>query len=806
MSQISLEQRTLKSLEWERLRQYLAAESSCAWSRELCRALEPSTERLVIEELLNETTEALELFRAGFDLAQENLPDLRDVLPRLLTGSTLAAAELLDLRKMLKLARRTKTFLHAAMQAEEGRTGDENSYPCMRRIDSQLYSLEELVTDIEQVIDEYGSIRDDASPQLRGLRKEVHRLTNEVREELQRLINSSTVSKCLQEPIYTQRGGRYVLPVNASMRRSVEGIVHDSSASGLTVFVEPVAVVELTNRIRIKESEIEREIERLLSALCSKARVKHEQLQSSFVGSVELDFIVARARLAHKYEGVRPLLEQEPVMRLERARHPLLVLQSAGKGGVVPNDIELGVGELRTLVITGPNTGGKTVFLKTAGLHCLMVRAGLLLPAREGSSIGIFDQVFADIGDEQSLEQNLSTFSSHMGTIIEITRRSSGGTLVLLDEIGAGTDPREGVVLARVILSQLKRSGALTLCSTHYGELKTLAHSQTGFSNASMEFDDSSLRPTYRLQPGVPGNSHALEIAKRLGLPDELADEAASILISERPAYAIAIEELERRTRALAALENALTEKQEALDQQSQLMLKRQQELEKQIVAARDRAATSFDDDYRTAKKLISELTASLQKEPSLNRAQKAREQLEQVRNELGWNKPAKEAEKPGFSEGQNVRIRSLNQRGVIESLQDGHVEVRVGGMRVKVLLSDIESSSAPPRRETSRRERVQMAVAGRTISPGAAPSFIRSDRNTIDLRGKRVDEAMPLAERFLDTCYLEHISPVMIIHGHGTGAIKGAVRDFLRDCSYKLTHRSGDPHEGGDGVTVISF
>lgn len=772
----------------------------------MCLALEPSIDRLVIEELLDETTEALELFRAGFDLAQENLPDLRDVLPRLLAGSTLASGELLDLRKTLKLTRRTKTFLRAAMESIEGRTGDENSYPCMRRINEQLHPLEDLVSDIEHVIDEDGAIKDDASPQLRGLRREVHRLTQEVREELQRIINSSTLSKCLQEPIYTQRSGRYVLPVNASMRRSIEGIVHDSSASGLTVFVEPVAVVELTNRIRLKESEIEREIERLLSGLSTKARNKHEQLQSSFVGAVELDFVVARARLAHKYEGIRPLVEQEPVLRLERARHPLLVLQSAGKGGVVPNDIELGVGELRTLVITGPNTGGKTVFLKTAGLHCLMVRAGLLLPAREGSSIGIFLQVFADIGDEQSLEQNLSTFSSHMGTIIDITRRSCDGTLVLLDEIGAGTDPREGVVLARVILSQLKRSGALTLCSTHYGDLKTLAHSETGFANASMEFDDTSLRPTYRLQSGVPGNSHALEIARRLGLPEALADEAASILVSERPEYEVAIEELERRTRVLAELESALTAKQEELDQQSQLMVEKRLELEQQIAAARDRAATTFDDDYRAAKKLISELTASLQKEPSLNRAQKAREQLEQVRNELGWNKQIQDIVKPGFSEGQNVKIRSLNQRGVIESLQDGHVEVRVGAMRVKVLISDIESSSAPPRRETSRRERVSMAVAGRAIQAGAAPAFIRSDRNTIDLRGKRVDEAMPLVERFLDTCYLEHVSPLMIIHGHGTGAMKGAVREFLRDCSYKLTHRSGDTHEGGDGVTVISF
>lgn len=805
MSQLTLEYRTLKSLEWERLRQYLAAEASCVWSKQLSLALEPQNEPAVVELLLNETSEGLAFLRDGVELSVENLPELRDTLPRIQAGASLSSSELLDVRQMLKLSRRIKTALRAALEADAGKTGDESGYPCMRAIAGRLHALEDVVRQIENVIDEDGSVKDEASPHLRGLRKDVHRLSQEVRDELQKIINSSTLSKCLQEPIYTQRNGRYVLPVNASMRRSIEGIVHDSSASGLTVFVEPVSVVELTNRIRLKESEIEREIERLLWELSEKVRAHQVEIEGSYVALVDFDCIIARARLAHKYEGIRPLIESSAVIRLERARHPLLVLQSGGRGGVVPNDIELGANGLSTMVITGPNTGGKTVYLKTAGLHALMVRAGLLLPAREGSSIGIFTQVFADIGDEQSLEQNLSTFSSHMSTIIEITRRSGTATLVLLDEIGAGTDPKEGVVLGRVILSRLKHSGALTLCSTHYGELKTLAHSESGFANASMEFDDKSLRPTYRMLPGVPGNSHALEIARRLGLPDELVEEAAAILLAERPAYEIAIEELERRTRVLADLEDSLRNQKEQLDQQSAQVTLRKEELERQIAAAKDRASTAFDEEYRRAKKMIGELTANLQKEPSLHRAQKAREKMEQLRQELGWNQ-VEEPTGPQFKEGQNVRIRSLNQRGVIEAVLDGQAEVRVGAMRVKVAIADLEVSGAPPRRETSRRERVHMALAGRSVAPSAAPAFIRTERNTIDLRGKRVDEAMPMVERFLDTCYLEHITPLMIIHGHGTGAIKGAVRDFLRACSYNLSHRPGDTHEGGDGVTVVSF
>lgn len=772
----------------------------------MCQSLEPFTERVIIESLLDETAEALKLFRAGLDLSQENLIDLREILPRLLAGSALSPYELLAIRTTLKHSRRTRVALNAFVEAELGKTGAHLApFPRVQEIGSNLHSVDDLVSSIESVVEDDGRIKDDASPALRGLRKDVLRLSHEVKDELQKIINSPTLSKCLQEPIYTQRNGRYVLPVTAAQRRSIEGIVHDSSASGLTVYIEPLPVVELTNRIRLKESEIEWEIERLLSELSQKARAKHPQIDSSFRALIELDFIGARAKLSDRYEGIRPVLADIPVLELDNARHPLLVLQSGPDARVVPNNIHLGA-ELRTLVITGPNTGGKTVFLKTAGLQALMVRAGLLIPAREGSRIGIFSRVFADIGDEQSLEQNLSTFSSHMGTIIEITNRSAEGTLVLLDEIGAGTDPREGVVLARVILSRLRDSGALTLCSTHYGDLKTLAHSTSGFSNASMEFDQRSLRPTYRMQSGVPGNSHALEIARRLGLPEELADEAEYILQSEKPEFEIAIEELERRARAMDEQEKAIKAKEEHMSRLMEEMQLKKEQVEQQLQLARERAKNAFDDEYRSAKKVISEMTANLQRDPSLPAAQQAREKLEKLRQDLGWNQPQTSAEAPRFKEGQTVKIRSLNQRGVIEGIQDGHLEVRVGAMRVKVSITDVEESGAVPRRSSSHRDHVRMATAGRSVAPSSAPIFVRTDRNTLDLRGKRVDEALSLVEKFVDTAYLEHISPIMIIHGHGTGALKSVVRDFLRDCSYRISHRAGETHEGGDGVTVVSF
>lgn len=772
----------------------------------MCYQLEPHTERVLIETLLEETEEGLRLYRDGLDLAQENLVDLSDILPRLQTGATLGPQELLAVRMTLRLSRKTRTSLNAFVDAEIGKSGTHIvPFPQIQALAANLHSVDELVNAITAVIEDDGSIKDDASPQLRTLRKDVLRLSQDVKDELLKIINSPTLSKCLQEPIYTHRNGRYVLPVTAAMRRSIEGIVHDSSASGLTVYIEPLVAVELTNRIRIKESEIEWEIERLLMELSQKARARQQEIDTTHTTLVELDFIAARARLADKYDGVKPQLEQSAVLQLTKARHPLLVLQSQKPGLVVPNDINLG-DDLRTLVITGPNTGGKTVFLKTAGLHALMVRAGLLLPVDPGSRIGIFSKVFADIGDEQSLEQNLSTFSSHMGTIIDITNGASESTLVLLDEIGAGTDPREGVVLARVILSQLKRSGALTLCSTHYGDLKTLAHSESGFANASMEFDDRSLRPTYRLQCGVPGNSHALEIARRLGLPEELVEEASAILLSEKPEYEIAIEALEQRKLEIAEREAALKDKEARIERTAQEMSTKQEQIEHHLALARERARNAFDEDYKSAKSQIKELTANLQKDPTLARAQKAREDLEKLRDELGWNMPEPDLSAPLFVEGQAVKIRSLNQRGTIDAVHDDHVEVRVGAMRVKVSVNDLETSGAIPVRTSSPAQRVRAVIAGRSVAAGSAPIFVRTERNTLDLRGKRLNEAGSVIEKFVDTAYLEHVSPVMIIHGHGTGALKSAVRDFLRDCSYNISYRPGETHEGGDGVTVISF
>lgn len=768
----------------------------------MCLALEPETESELIKLQLEEVEEAHRLLNDNVDLAQIDLPDLRGHLSRLASGASLSASELLGLKRFLGMSFRLRTFLNALKPDE---------YPVMCSFVPKLHVLRELEESIDKVIDESAAILDEASPALFKYRADLRRLTARIKEELLRIINSTSLSKCLQELIYTQRNGRYVLPVNASHRQSIEGIVHDSSASGLTVYVEPLAVVELTNRIRLIEVEIEREIDRLLLELSNKARAHLEKIDQSFVAAVESNFIWARALLAKKYGGQPVTISENGSLRLLQARHPLLILQNAKIDAVVPNDIILG-GDLRTLVITGPNTGGKTVLLKTAGLLSLMLRAGLLLPVAPSSEAAILPKVIADIGDEQSLEQNLSTFSSHMGSIIDIVGSASQGSLVLLDEIGAGTDPKEGVVLARVILAELKRSGALTICSTHFGDLKTLAHQENGFLNASMEFDENTLVPTYRLRSGIPGNSRALDIARRLGLPNHLVCEAEEILLSGRQDFEIKIEEMESRLEALLKKEQAFDHKEKELKLLEETWQTKKEALEAEIKKFKEEAASSFHDELRRAKKIVSELTANLQKEPSLAKAQQAQKRLSDLKEELGWLEPPDTGDKGNLQCGQQVRIISLNQIGVIEAIlqqpsasDKGLAAVLVGRMKIKVSLADLELLKTVNKTAKSDQKQKPKRHVAKSV-PQNEHCFVPGESNTLDLRGKRVEEALTEVEQFVDQCYRLQLSPLMIIHGHGTGALKAAVRDYLSTCSYEAKSRPGESYEGGDGVTIVHF
>lgn len=823
---MDIESRTKRSLEWERLKTYLAAESASTWSRELCLDLELHTEPAVIELLLAETHEALAMLSAGFGLSQAGLPELREVIARLRTGAQLGASELLDVRKMLTLAGRTRSRVSSL---------SKDDFPRLTEFVPQIFPHQELVDAIDTVFDEAGNIRDDASPLLNSLRREVQRLNNQSREELSKIINSSTLSKALQEPIYTQRNGRYVLPVQASSRQVIQGIVHDSSASGLTVYVEPMAVVELTNKVRLKESEIEREIDRLLSELTARIFGSAEEIDRTNQTLAEIDFIAARALLGQKYLGIKPELSTDGKLHLKAARHPLLVLQNLNtKNPVVANDVMLD-DDVRTLVITGPNTGGKTVYLKTMGLLSMMVRAGLLLPCEPGSTVVVFHKIFADIGDEQSIEQSLSTFSSHMTNIIEIINRSDHKTLALLDEVGAGTDPREGAILARVILEHLNTVGARTISTTHYGELKTLAYTTTGFINGSFEFDEATLSPTYRLRIGVPGSSKAITIAARLGMKRELIDAAQGHLTSDRSDIQSMIEELEARLAALDKAEQAL--KQRELDQSAREadLESARENLQRDREKLRAGVADKMQQELEEARQLVRSLIADLQKAPSIAKAQRLQKDLEVIRQDLGWlEPPAKLEGVDALAVGQTVKVRSLNQKAVIEDLPedrlaaDAQATVRAGAFKIKVPVADLQplqgggTQGSPKAHGTgSGAHRTSARTKFKTASPlrkaeqttrvsssgaGELDVFVRTTRNTLDLRGQRVEEALQNLESFIDASFLEHVSPVMVIHGHGTGAVRAAVRKFLAESPYGASFRPGETYEGGDGVTVVQF
>lgn len=806
--------RSLRALEWERLKDYLAAEALTGWGQDLCLALEPLSDTSLIEQSLDETAEASSLIQSRAELPVKAVPDLRETLARLAAGADLSALELLDIKAVAVASRQ----VHASLARL-----DKDSFPRLTSFMPSLYVLESLIAAIDEAVEEGGAVKDSASRRLGQLRREMRATDGQIRNELARIIHSATLSKALKEPLYTQRNGRYVLPVAASMRHVIPGIVHDSSASGLTVYVEPMAVIELANRMRLIEAEIDQEIAAILKAISRAAQRQSEKIQSSFEALVQLDFILARARLGVRYGGTRPEISPDGSLLLHAAGHPLLLLRDDGQApAVVRNDIVLNR-QQRTMVVTGPNTGGKTVLLKTAGLLALMVRAGLLLPVGPGSTAVAFPAIYADIGDEQSIEQNLSTFSSHMRNMVEVIGRAGEGSLVLLDEVGAGTDPREGAALAKVVLGHLNNSGAYTITTTHYGELKALAYSHPGFINASLEFDEQTLSPTYRLRLGVPGSSKATTIARRLGLAPELVRAAEALLAAEGRGLNELLESLESHLAELEAERRRAYEAAcRAEDKERQAWLERTK-LESELEVLRNRTAAELAQELYAARQTIRALVADLQRAPALKKAQQVKEKLQAIEQSLSRISPSGKApERPDkpLTVGQTVRVLSLDCQATVEAVPGSPdpqalVTVRRGSLRIKVPRSDLQEGPFDARSGAGGRPEARKArpagsgqqdrLAGQ-VAPATGLLFVRREGNTLDLRGNRVEEALARLERFLDQAARISAGPLMIIHGHGTGAIKSAVRAYLDTCAYAVSFRPGEFYEGGDGVTIVEL
>lgn len=808
--------RTLKALEWDKLVQHLALECQTAMAQDEVRTLTLVQDRATIDRLLAETTEATSILAEQSFGFLKDLTELKTILSRLRAQATLNADELLKVRNTLQISKLAKAFLANL---------PKDSFPELSEYEAKLSSVNVVLQAIDAVIDEQGEIKDEASPALGSLRRELRGLENKIKEELNRLIRAQDIAKALQEPIHTVRSNRYVLPVVAAMRSSVPGIVHDSSASGLTVYIEPLSVVELSNSQRIKENEIEREILRILEEITTIVLRHTDEIDQTHRTLLELDKIFARARLGIKYNGTIPEIAAGNSFELREARHPLLVLNGARH--VVGNDLVLGTKESdtsiqgTTLVITGPNTGGKTVLLKTIGLLSLMLRAGLMLPVKQGSSVRIFTEVYADIGDEQSLEQSLSTFSAHMTNIVEILDSAKASSLVLLDEVGAGTDPKEGAALAQAIMEHLNNANSLTIVTTHLAELKTLAYGKAGFVNGSFEFDEQSLLPTYKLRIGIAGRSQAVAIAQRLGLKSSIIERTQGLMEGAGTEIESTIQAMEDGIARAAE-----REEKSRLIEDSVAKLKNEYEnklesLEAETEEIRQTYLAKFNAEFKAAKELIREVTAELQKRPDSAKAQAAQTQIEKLKEDLGWlGKPeTTTGQSNKLKLGQKVLVRSLNQLAIVDQLpedvssqNDPVVQLRIGHFKLKVPASDLKAdfnavAGGATRQKSKQHQRSRPAPPSTRqtgVSPPTPGVLVQTDDNTLDLRGQRVDESLLRLTSFLNAAVLSGTSPLLIIHGHGTGALKSAVREELSRSDFPVDFRPGQSHEGGDGVTVI--
>ncbi len=717
--------------------------------------------------------------------------DVRPGLKRAKMGGILSISEILTVGKVLESARRLKLY-----------PDDINDTSLQEHFDA-LYINKDLEKRISQSIIDDETIADDASSELADIRRKIKLANNKVRDTLKSIISSPAYAKCLQEQIITMRDDRYVVPVKSEHKGDIKGIVHDTSATGATLFIEPMSVVEANNEIRELADRERDEIVRILSEFSAHIANEHELIEMTFSVIGELDYIFARAHFALRYDCYRPILNDYGLIKLSKARHPLIDPKK-----VVPVDIILG-GDFDTLVVTGPNTGGKTVVLKTAGIITLMAQAGLHIPAREGSVVSVFKNIFADIGDEQSIEQSLSTFSSHMVNIVDILANVDERSLCLFDELGAGTDPIEGASLAVSILERVRSMGAKTMATTHYSELKTYALGTDRVENASCEFDVDTLAPTYRLLIGIPGKSNAFAISKRLGLDDSIIEQAKTYIAGENIKFEDILSELEKsRREAIDDKERAEAYKSEAqrLKEDTAAKNKKLQEKTDKII---ERARAEAKEILEQAKRDSEELMADIRRTRQIKDNKKAQQEIDKVRASLNKKisdnsaklsqmqfKPKDEYKAPKtVKTGDDVEIVTLKQQGVVCSLPDssGNLMVKVGIMKIKTNLKDLKLLNV---QKPQKQKTAGGANLGKTMN--LSPE--------IDVRGETVDSAELIIDKFLDDAVLSSVGVVRIIHGKGTGQLRKGIHTFLKSRPYVKSYRLGVFGEGDSGVTVVEL
>ncbi|KYO65221.1 endonuclease MutS2 [Thermovenabulum gondwanense] len=787
--------KVLAKLEFDKIKNILKEYAVSDITRERIDKLEPQKDLPLIRRLQKETSEGVALLKRGFRLPFEYIPDISSSLKRAKFGAVLSNRELLDVAQIMKTSRVIKK------NWEEWKI---EGYEILQNLVTSLHNFYSLEEKIFKAILNEEEIADNASPALASLRKEKKVLFSRIREKLESIISSPSFQKFLQEPIVTIRQGRYVIPVKQEFRTSVPGIIHDQSSSGATLYIEPLSVLELNNELRKIEIEEKKEEERILKELTKKIADNYDSIKNSYEVILELDFILAKANYSIEINGIEPMFNEKGYLNIKRGRHPLLIL----KGEVVPIDLFLG-DKFHVLVITGPNTGGKTVTLKTVGLFSIMAQSGLHLPAEEGTEVAVFNEVFADIGDEQSIEQSLSTFSSHMKNIVEIIENADEKSLVLLDELGAGTDPAEGAALAMAILNYFYERGIRTIATTHYSELKTFAFSRDGMENASVEFDVETLSPTYKLTIGIPGKSNAFEIAKRLGLKHELLETAKEFLKKENLELEGLLKSLEGERKKFNEELKRLNELKENYYKKITYLEEAQKKLaekeDKIIEKAREKAKSILEKAKEEAEDIIEELKKVEDLDDRQNKdriielaRKRLRENLGELKDEKPLIKKSKKLLKDvNFKPGDRVFVEGLNQEGFIVEINEKEKEalVSIGIMKINLplnTLSKIEEASTG----------VKDSISYSTISIEKAKNI----ESKIDLRGLTLDEAILKVEKYLDDARVAGLPSIMIIHGKGTGILRKGIQDLLKKRKDVKTFRPGNYNEGGIGVTVVEF
>ena len=791
-----MNQKAYKALEYYKIINMLTDKASSSMGKDICRKTEPSTDIDEIRHMQTQTKDALtRLFQKG-NISFGSVKDVRGSLKRLEIGSSLGIGELLAICSLLENTNRVKAY----SRSERG-----DSLP--DSLDGMFEApepLTPLTTEIRRCILSEDEISDDASSNLRQIRRNMKLTGDRIHTQLSSLVNGSA-RNYLQDSVITMRNGRYCIPVKAEYKGQVPGMVHDQSSTGSTLFIEPMAIVKLNNDIRELEMEEQKEIEVILSNLSQQTAEQTDSIRADLNIMVQLDVIFARASLAMDMNATEPIFNDEGRIRLKQARHPLIDKKKA-----VPIDIRLG-DDFDLLVVTGPNTGGKTVSLKTVGLLTLMGQSGLHIPTLDRSELALFEEVYADIGDEQSIEQSLSTFSSHMTNVVSFLKKANRHSLVLFDELGAGTDPTEGAALAIAILSHLHEQGIRTMATTHYSELKVYALSTPGVENACCEFDVETLRPTYRLLIGVPGKSNAFAISSKLGLPDYIIDKAKEQIseqdesfedvLSSLESSRVTIEnerrEIEQYKKEVASLKSEMESKQEKLNEQRDRIIRQANEEAHAVLReAKEYADKTMKMFHKFQKDHVDLSAVEKERQDLRKRMNKAEKGMSQ---KTAAKKPKKELTAKDISLGDAVKVLSMNLKGTVSSRPDnkGFLFVQMGIIRSKVHISDLElideAEITTPTMQRTGAGKIRMSKSAHVSTE-------------INLLGKTVDEAVAELDKYLDDAYIAHLKSVRIVHGKGTGALRKGVHNYLKRQKHVESFRLGEFGEGDAGVTIVEF